>query len=319
MDIAINELSFEPSAESVAIGMSRMSNLLLLVKAVTQSHTAVSALRVSKDIFYCNLARDYPLSKWMNDARVKDTERVLFKTLCAKAPYLETILLRMCTSSSMQYRFEHLEHPAIGLGVAHLMDVPALSLSPHEIYNQDVITIHMISERESFVDDSIVEVCNISSQEQLGSRDEWIKSRIADSNASRTGMHAWENRNTLWPSIVFSDSLRRVIESFGSTDRQFALILRHLDALNAQSARWASGHFSLSDVPWSQESNATMNNDRYREMRTILFPDGNYRVCAYHTKMYEYNARIYFFPDVVARKAYIGYIGRHLPCVKYPT
>lgn len=58
--------------------------------------------------------------------------------------------------------------------------------------------------------------------------------------------------------------------------------------------------------------------DKYLKERTFYCPDGKERLFERHVKLRFCNWRIHFFteqPGIVI----IGYIGRHLPTVKYRT
>jgi len=79
-----------------------------------------------------------------------------------------------------------------------------------------------------------------------------------------------------------------------------------------------TGSFSVKEHPIEEsvESEATLN--KYSKERTFCCPDGKERLFERHVKLRLCNWRIHFFPEKPG-KVIVGYIGRHLPTVKYPT
>jgi hypothetical protein len=72
----------------------------------------------------------------------------------------------------------------------------------------------------------------------------------------------------------------------------------------------------------SGESTQTLEHGTYGPMREFICPDGRKRQFSNHLKLRSSNWRIYYweFRDEAKNgRALIGYVGTHLPTVKYST
>ena len=54
-------------------------------------------------------------------------------------------------------------------------------------------------------------------------------------------------------------------------------------------------------------------------MRDFACPDGVVRRFSCHSKLKAQNVRIFFFPDGARRRVWVGYVGKKIPTVEYPT
>ena len=67
----------------------------------------------------------------------------------------------------------------------------------------------------------------------------------------------------------------------------------------------------------SAESLATI--DTFGNRRRFVRPDGRHRTFEWHLKGIPNGWRIHILADEAERKVMIGYVGKHLPTVRYPT
>ncbi len=95
--------------------------------------------------------------------------------------------------------------------------------------------------------------------------------------------------------------------------------MRHLQHLNDYCETWQDGPFSPKAIALdiSMESQVTLQ--KYSQQRTFIGPDNTPITFTWHSKDRFINWRIHFHPVEGKRSIIIGYIGDHLPTVKYPT
>jgi len=65
----------------------------------------------------------------------------------------------------------------------------------------------------------------------------------------------------------------------------------------------------------SPESSMTL--EMYGRERTFRCPDGQKRLFSWHLRLTPHAWRIHFYPDEQTKTLIIGYIGHHLPTVRY--
>jgi len=111
------------------------------------------------------------------------------------------------------------------------------------------------------------------------------------------------------------DSASKQIEELRGSEQFFPEVIRHLRILNKTMAAYTDGPFEPTAINWSVDSHSTL--EQYSDCRTFRCNDGNNRTFSYHSKILSANKRIYFFPFVDEKVVHIGYIGDHLPTVKY--
>jgi len=123
----------------------------------------------------------------------------------------------------------------------------------------------------------------------------------------------WEQREQLFPNLIFCGKTKKQLSS-GLSSKYVHQIFDKLAALNNYLSYWSSGDFNLNDfvannnVDCTDESDCTMQ--KYGDERKFSIGDGRSVYFRLHIKTGD--LRFHFFPDPQSRKAYIGYIGKHL-------
>jgi hypothetical protein len=317
MDIMLNELSYVSPAATRSDAIVHMALLLQTIRALTAVGVQ-RTLRTVRHLVSTGLAPGYLIAQWMNDDAVDREERRYFKTIAAKAPFLDDLLRSASETRMTEFDFRFRGQTAIGLAVAYLLDGPAVSFRTVEEFRVDplLVALHSLGNDGNFSEGE-VPVCNLHDPEQVANRRTWIASRIeAERGAQQAmtdGSQLWRNRLLRWSHLEFCPAVEGQVSILNGTEEYFRQVIRHLDLIEAAVNGWDHGRFPLKGVVWSYESQSTMNQPALASMRDFVFEDGVKRRCEPHTKMLGANMRIHFCPDLPSRKAFIGYIGGHLP------
>lgn len=94
-----------------------------------------------------------------------------------------------------------------------------------------------------------------------------------------------------------------------------------LSRLDKALAEWMTGPLHP-QMTSSGESSSTLTHGVYGPMRDFVCPDGVERRFSNHLKLFSNNWRIYYWEaraDDGGGRAFIGYVGEHLPTVRYRT
>jgi hypothetical protein len=312
MEIALNELSCEPIPPHKATAQEHMSRFVAVIRALAR-YGVKRSLRTLRTFLDQQLAPGYVVAQWLNDKSVEAEERIFIKTIATKAPYLSDILDSIAEQQNRVFSFSYEGSDAVGLGVAYLLDCPAASLGCNEKCLRDPVTIRMGSLDDSGdIVEQVVDVCCVSSVEQVAARGGWLRQRIDRENEVTDGEELWQKRGSAWPNLVFAGAVQAQVAELTGGEQFFSQLVRHLDVLNDAVGDWHGGKFILNGVVWSYESESTMKRPELVELRKFEFPDGQHRTCEAHTKLLGANYRIHFAVDQGERQAYIGYIGKHL-------
>jgi hypothetical protein len=128
----------------------------------------------------------------------------------------------------------------------------------------------------------------------------------------------WERKEKLFSKLILCPDVEGNLEKIGSS--YFTQIVGKLTALDRYAVNeWIKGKFDyrraneLSPLKISPESESTMGQEKYYNLRLFKMPDGTTECFELHIKTGD--LRFHFFPK--DDKIFVGYIGKHLPTVKY--
>lgn len=315
MEIAVNELSACGAYNSPQEARAGMRRFIDVSRAVFRLG-AERTLRTTSDFMGRELARDYPVARWLNDGVVDREERLFFKVIATKPPFLDDLMAQAEERQGTVLEFEFDEIRALGLGMAYLWDAPAVSLDGDERFRRDMVAVSSRSfgNTEVLLEEE-VEVCCLSRLPQVESRKGWIASRIQ--REVKTGEDLYRRREVLLPNLLFSDDAPRQLCDLNGRESFFQQVCRHLFVLNEYVGGWYGGAFSMAGIAWSEESEETLHHPEYGPMRRFACPDGNEQTFSLHTKPSGGNVRIHFFPIREKQQAFVAYIGPHLPTVTH--
>jgi len=313
-ELILNELSLRPIAPTVFQARARMFTLVQTITAATSSG-AKRSLR--HDISDFDLAPSYPLSKWRNDNEVDRDARSYWKNLETKYP-LENDLAEIA-DKALGYEFFLNESEAKGLGYVWLTDSIALSLANTERWDVTSLDLEMryLDEEDGLIH-AVEPIRHASQRAHIQHHALWLKSinRIQ----IESGEELWQNRAAVFPHLAFCDVVEDQLRELRPPE-MLKQVLQWLDRLNDYCSAWQHGsfdHHMISGNNISPETQMTM--DQYGlSHRTFRCPDGERREFSWHCKLALQAWRIHFVHELGPGHIVIGYIGKHLPTVKFRT
>jgi len=313
VDLVFNELSFNPASATVQQAIDKMSSFVDLVKDARLSGCG-GLLRVPKNFRFEGLAPDYTVDHWLVDSRVDRDKRSYLGALALKLPYFDGI-----PGSPAADRFDHSEflidgERADGFGVSFLIDGIAISLFGEPPWSERFFSIiyRTIDEESGQVVDSEVSIRHIS---KVGDATLHL-SEITDLRlmAIRNGRELWDLSPEIFDRITFCAAVEPQMQGLTLGAGGLRTVIRTFREIQAVCENWKVGSF---DSAWiaktSQEGPSTLN--KYSAERTFTKPDGTDEVFSWHIKRGD--LRIYFIPQADTHRFLVGYIGPHLPTVRF--
>ena len=321
LDMVLNELSFGSPASNVETAKQQMSNLREVAQLATE-YGVNEALRVRSQFYATVLAPSYSVSDWLDDSSVSIEERLFFNALITKSPFLDEPREADIEEKRLLSDFFYDKKSAEGLGLAYLSESLAFSARtdpPDSRWEPSIIEFqHIWLEAED--DDNInaenVRVVHASQVAHIQEHIPWIQERLKTS--VRNGLELWQRKDALFPNLEFCENARKQIQDLNYGDKMLRPVVKRLLQLEQYCKTWETGAFDPKSFPKAtQESKATLGDRKLREKRTFPCPDGEERVFSWHIRLTPGAWRIHFWPE--GGKMIIGYIGRKLTTIKYPT
>jgi len=310
LELVFNELSVRTPAADVSTARQWMSEFINTILAIKPPPAIKRKLRAESDFNYLLLAPNYLLVQWRNDPNVDLEARRFLKALQDKNDPPLPDLADLGTE--VRYRGEK----AIGLNYAFVFNALALSLRSDSQWDCSRIELEvtLIDDNEELITTN-ENVIHASCQDHAQEHADWIKNYTC--KEVRDGLELWNRKDELFPNLIFCEAVSEQVQSLGAENPILQLVKNRLSKFEEYCKSWTEEAFnpkSLGNV--SPESQITLQNPKYRKERTFICPDGMERVFSLHAKLSS-GWRIYFFPNE-ERKMIIGYVGPHLPTVKYP-
>lgn len=320
LDLILNELSLRNPAPNEQEAQQRMSELIKTIKAVKAQGVKVS-LRTKEDFYTTILAPNYPLRRWLNDA--DQVERIFIKTLATKAPFSNDIVnsdIQDIENNASLSEFRHQGEMAIGLGIAYVLETIAISLLSEECWDCHRLELEFVSlDQDEVIVHEFVDTFHVSRSihvQEHANLIQKIQERIYQQVSN--GVEIWNRRGELFPNLQFCNSVRSQLEDIRTGQLELQPVLKKLFDLQKCCENWNNGSFNTKGYPLEESGESQPTLDKYFKERTFLCPDGKERLFQRHIKLRVCNWRIHFFPEKPGI-VIIGYIGGHLPTVKYPT
>lgn len=315
--MVLNELSLEPLATDKSTARQRMDELVETLSTATKLGVK-RVLRTHRDLKFESLAPGYMVVNWMNDGGVDKETRRYFQLLATKAPYLVDVADPTIENKVSISEFFHESDPALGLGMAFLLDSLAISLrsaSYWHIHRLGVKWVQLDTDGEMI--DEIVEVIHASSKDNVLEHADWITRRI--NVPVRDGADLWGRREGLFPNLQFCELVAPQLEALRSGNPLLHLVEKKLIELEhfCQSWQKQGDFFDYKDVPGKGGSESDPTMKEYGHFRLFRCPDGTLRYFILHVRITR-DWRLHYFPLPEKRQLIVGYIGEHLPTVKFP-
>jgi hypothetical protein len=128
------------------------------------------------------------------------------------------------------------------------------------------------------------------------------------------GAQLWDARAEVFPHLKFCDSVREHLSGLPDGNPALGQVVKRLRELDEYTGAWITGPFDPDAIrKATPESEATI--DQYGDVRTFTCPDDKSRVFSWHVRCTPGTIRIHFLP--IEHSIIIGYIGPHLPTVKF--
>ncbi len=305
LDIVVNELSLHQPAPNIQTAQLWMREFIETIRAA-RAHGA-KTLRTERDFQTYELTPGYPIARWRNDSDVDRETKLFFKTVATASPYL--VDQAELEQTALGYEFTYEGIVAHGLGVAHLMDAPAISFKSEECWDSPGITIRsqtLTPDGEIIAED--VDVIHASCRDHVAHHTTWFSQRRQRNVVD--GADMWRRRSELFPSLLFCDSIMEQLEALHTNHPQLPSVMRHLFALESYATNWHSEPFNDEAVGLNMSVDTQVTLGQYAAERTFMCPDGQQRLFSWHSKINLGAWRIYFLPE--ATTIIVGYIGGHL-------
>lgn len=315
MEPTLNERSLEPAGAGTT---ERVTALIAVLRGL-DALGFPRVLRQVRDAVDCEIEAGTTLRTWLFQRAPRETRQFLAARL-SKAPFVEDLHRQREDASGVQLQAYHDGLPAVGAGVAHLYDAPAVALGGVPRWEVDPLAILLtrLDEDEQFVEMS-VDVIHLCRPEQIAPRAKLLRERVL--RAVSGGDDLWQRRAELFSRLDFCAAVERQMRGLSGKEFYFQQVVLALSRLDAALGAWTAGPLHPG-MDYSGESNSTLEHGTYGPLRDFLCVDNEKRRFSHHLKLFSNNWRIYYWEarsEVGGGRAHVGYLGTHLPTVKYPT
>lgn len=311
MDLVLNELSIIQATDAEL--EERLVKLVATLKRLFE-HGAARVVRTLRDVLDRTVVGEQTLRQWLFSRGPRLEEKRFLARLMDKPPYADELLADAESKQGALLEFHLDADRAPGLGVAYVLDAPAVSFDSAERFKTTHLSLRFLSVAEKDAEE-VVRVVHARSPACVDSHRPWLEERMQRDVAS--GSDLWSRRAALFPRLDFCACVEKQVMALSGAEAFFAEIVRHLHVLSRTAADWKEGSSFDPPLKWSPESKATLDSRELAAMRTFLCPDGLERVFSFHTKIFAWNKRIHFFPVPATRIALVGHVGEHLATQLY--
>jgi hypothetical protein len=314
MDYILNELSVPNGTSSIIEARRVMSDFTATCAALRS--IGFTSLRIQNDLYSISLSDGYLVSQWMKDPEVDRDLALRFKSISKNSPYIpdtEEEANEIFANSDFYFKGEK----SIGLGVSQLLNTVAISFQTRPdwlnvLIDVDHHMVHLIDQKIKIAE-SNVKVKNAFDEGSAKTYKQWFEGERMKS--LRNTAELWKRRTELFGQLIFCDGVEAQLGSISLNDEGMDRIKERLIAVDKYCTDWTEGHFDHTKIGFkiSGESEATLN--RFGEERTFRIPSGEYKLFEDHFKLGD--IRIHILVDNEQKRVYVGYIGKHLPTVRF--
>lgn len=138
-----------------------------------------------------------------------------------------------------------------------------------------------------------------------------FKLYCANQNAYNSIQSFWDNKEILFPNLIFCDRVWQQIEHLSVNDDRFGLINEKLKRLNVFTRTWTQGSFEYKNLGLDNSPDTPTRIANTLALRTFNCPQIGNRIFSLHIK-WSFGReffRLYYYPNEINHKVYIGYIG----------
>lgn len=140
---------------------------------------------------------------------------------------------------------------------------------------------------------------------------EQFKLNCANLNAYNSIQSFWDNKEILFPNLIFCNRVWEQIQHLSVNDDRFGLINEKLKRLNTFTGTWTQGVFNYKNLGLDNSPDTPTRISNTIALRTFGCPVIGNRVFSLHIK-WSFGReffRLYYYPNDDNHKVYIGYIG----------
>lgn len=280
----------------------------------------IKALRVNEGFFNLELVPDYKIADW---TRNREIDRELTQRIRSAATAYDELTdgRQTIEDKELSFDFRYQGERADGLGYAILLESIAVSLDTESCWQTHEIEVEVEELREVEDDLKIVSTTerskHASHPDHLDNHRDWVQTeRYA--TGIQNGINLLSKLNDWFPDLVFIAHVQEQIKGLNGGTPQLRQIVCRLFELNNYCQSWNSGGFDKTKLRNVSPEGKTVRADAdLRNKRVFKLPDGREEFFEWHLRLTPDAWRLYFLPDAVNRRFYIGYVGPHLPTKKY--
>ena len=307
MNYSFNELSLEPVEN-----MSYDESIIVTNTFVELLHELLRSGNkkiLTTEVFFT----DTHIHAWLENSNVKMSNKQFLRTVWNSRIY--TLKADDYSGHQMKVTVNSVEKDGFGCLLAHVHKIPTISMKTQNIWHSDEVcgTLIEFNEHDDLIETD-VSVRNIANQLHIKDLDE--KETDAFYASIRSAHDLWNNKEKLFPNLIFCDNVRDQLISDGN-GFHVTTVMKKLKIFNDYFSTY-DGVFNHTDFGCGAryESKTVQNNPDFRNARRFKKPDDGIEDYFYwhigFDSIYSYG-RIHFLPCDIQKKCYIGYIGRHLP------
>lgn len=315
MDLILNDLSSQFPAENQYQARKVMKSFLK-VYLVAKSVAGTNRLILDRDYNYISLAKGYCIEQWRNDHEVEEEVKRVFRSLIQRSATYDSFPIE----DVAEFEVDLCKRLSAGCLLAYLRSGCCLSFPGHEKWDIPYIkgSYRFMNEETDQIDSCEASVPNIASEETASVFSQTYSEQIKREKRSSflSGKDILDCAPKKFPNLIFCKTASDQLMAEGRHNN-VSQIARRLIELQ-EYFETAIGAFDAQQLNHcTPESKATL--DQYKLEHTFLLPSGREELFSWHLRFTgEYgDGRIFFHPDMISKKCYIGHIGHKLPTKMY--
>lgn len=319
MDQVFNELSLSGAHSNRYAALQAMHDVCMASLALEKiGFTRI--VKTTADFAIREMASAYTYNDWINDKDVPKEFRVtrsLMLSRLSKSPYVDNLCHEYGMTELEEYKLEQ-NTPCLGLALAHIWGIPALSLAGDERFSRgEVVFLREMLAEDGTLSSEPCRTLLLLKEEDTRQHEQAIRACLRPNIDS--GPSILEQATTAFPHLEFCGDAPGQLKAIDRANPYFRTIVNILWALD-EAMRLVGDpkdNFMPQGIFYTaRESDTTMQKPKTRAARTFLCPDGEKRVFGEHVRI-NIAMRVQFFSDKVQRKVYIGHVGEHLPTARF--
>lgn len=280
---------------------------------------ASRAIRSTRDAADLDLAEGRGLRSWCFDRSVdRDAGRLVASRL-GKQPFLDGPD-GLFASQEGSHAIEALVAGALALGAGYVALTDGLLVLLQGVHRPEgspvTVLLGVLTDDELFEEQR--EIMAVASEEEVDAQREGVTEKVTRSVPD--GPTLVRRLPELFPRLRLGGGGEAQLLALTGNEPIFGQVLRHLRALQDAAEDWEPGSAIAPAVAHSVESKATLEHGMYGSLRDFPTPEGvpPFR-WTLHTKLAG-GVRLYYHPHEQEDGLWllIGYLGPHLPTVRFP-